>query len=155
MSDNPSVTLKEMTSDIVSAFVASNNVSAMELPSLIQSVFKSLSGLGEPEVEAVPETSKATNAQIKKSIRPEGLVSFLDGKSYKTLKRHIAKHGMTVVEYKERFGLPKDYPTTSSDYSEKRSSMAKSLGLGRQAKAIESKPAPKARKPRAAKIAAE
>jgi predicted transcriptional regulator len=86
---------------------------------------------------------------IRKSVRPDGLISFIDGKPYKTLKRHLSKHGLTVAEYKEKFGLPKDYPTTASDYSAKRSEMARSLGLGRQRateSAKEASPKPRARR---------
>ena len=69
------------------------------------------------------------------------MISFIDGKPYKTLKRHLSKHGLSVEEYKAKFGLPKDYPTTAADYSAKRSEMAKSLGLGRQSvNAADTKP---------------
>src|SRR5439155_1403173 len=79
-----------------------------------------------------------TAGQIRKSITPDALISFIDSKPYKTLKRHLTTHGMTVAEYKTKFGLPNDYPTTAPAYSEARSAMAKALGLGqggRKAKA--------------------
>ena len=57
-------------------------------------------------------------------------MSFLDGKRYKTLKRHLTTHGLTFAEYRERFGLPSDYPTVSPNYSAQRSEMAKAIGLG-------------------------
>jgi len=87
---------------------------------------------------------------VKKSIRPEGIVSFIDGKTYKTLKRHLTKHGLTPDSYRERFGLSGDYPMVALAYSEKRSSLAKSLRFGqpasRRAPEVEAKPATKGRK---------
>jgi len=122
----------ELTSEIVANYVANNTVSIDELPALIRTVSQTLNSLGQTAPALEPEIEKPTPAQIKKSIRPDGLVSFVDGKPYKTLKRHLAKHGLTIAEYKEKYGLPKDYPSTSPEYSAKRSAMAKTLGLGRQ-----------------------
>ncbi len=139
-------TLIELTSEIVANYISHNQVPIEQLPDLIRTVNLTLSQLGQPQVEAEPETSKPTPAQVRKSIRPEGLVSFIDGKPYKTLKRHLSKHGMSVSEYKEKFGLPKDYPTTASDYSAKRSEMARSLGLGRQRSAETDDAKPKAKR---------
>ncbi len=122
----------ELTSEIVANYVANNTVTIEELPALIRTISQTLNALGQTAPSLEPEVEKPTPAQIKKSIRPEGLVSFVDGKPYKTLKRHLAKHGLTIAEYKEKYGLPKDYPSTSPEYSAKRSAMAKTLGLGRQ-----------------------
>lgn len=143
--------LTTMTAEIVSAYVAGNTVPTGELSSLIQSVFKSLSTLGEPTAEAVPEEKKLTPGQIRKSITPDALISFEDGRGYKTLKRHLSKKGLTVAEYKAKWGLPSDYPTTAASYSATRSAMAKSLGLGNARKAAEAPPAKAPRKPRAPK----
>ena len=71
---------------------------------------------------------------MRKSITPDGLVSFVDGKSYKTLKHHLSRHGMDMAAYRERYGLPNDYPSVSPNYSQARSEMAKSLGLGARRK---------------------
>ena len=135
----------ELTAEIVANYVSNNSVSIEQLPELIRTVSQTLSRLGQPDVAVEPETDKPTSAQVRKSIRPDGLVSFIDGKSYKTLKRHLSRHGLTIADYKAKFGLPKDYPTTSPEYSAKRSEMARSLGLGRQRAAATEKPA-KARK---------
>ncbi len=137
----------ELTAEIVANYVSNNSVSIEQLPELIRTVSQTLSNLGQPETTAEPEADKPTAAQVRKSIRPDGLVSFIDGKSYKTLKRHLSRHGLSIADYKSKFGLPKDYPTTSPEYSAKRSEMARSLGLGRQ-RATEDKPA-KARKTKA------
>lgn len=147
-----------MTAEIVSAYVVENKVSSEDLSALIKSVFQSLSTVNEPAAEPVAEgPAKATNAQIRKSITPDALISFEDGRPYKTLKRHLTKQGLTVAEYKAKWGLPNDYPTTSASYSATRSAMAKSLGLGtvRQAAPKEepAESAPKATRPRKAKAA--
>ncbi len=75
---------------------------------------------------------KATAAQIRASIRSDALISFEDGKPYKTLKRHVAGAGLTLAEYREKWGLPSDYPSVAPEYSARRSAMAKSAGLGRK-----------------------
>lgn len=119
-----------LTADVVAAFVGNNKVAVADLPGLIKTVHAALSGAEGPAPEAVEEVVKLTAGQIRKSITPDALISFLDGKPYKTLKRHLTTHGVTIAEYKARFGLPNDYPTTAPSYSAARSAMAKSLGLG-------------------------
>ncbi len=81
-----------------------------------------------PVAEDAPATVNA--AQIRKSVQRDRLISFIDGKSYKTLKRHLTAHGLTPASYRERFGLPADYPMVAAAYSERRSSLAKAHGLG-------------------------
>ncbi|MGH1570579.1 MucR family transcriptional regulator [Methylobacterium sp. P31] len=126
----------ERTVDVVAAYVSNNSLPSAELPALIASIHEALntiaSGPSAPAAEAVERPSPA---QIRKSIRPDGLISFIDGKSYKTLKRHLTKHGLDPQSYRERFGLPADYPTTSANYSAQRSALAKSLGLGQPGRA--------------------
>jgi predicted transcriptional regulator len=124
-----------MTTEIVASYVAGNSIEANDLPALIRSVFNALSGADAPVAEAEPENPKPTAAQIKKSITQDALVSFIDGKRYKTLKRHLTTHGLTVAEYKARYGLPADYPTTAPSYSEHRSAMARTMGLGSKGRA--------------------
>lgn len=123
----------EMTGEVVAAYVSHNHVAVADLPALIASVHTSLSGFAEGSIVQPAEeaASKPTSAQIRKSVKPEGIVSFIDGKTYKTLKRHLTSHGLDPDRYRERFGLPGDYPMVALAYSEKRSSLAKSLGLGR------------------------
>ena len=122
----------EMTADLVSAFVSNNNVPVAELPALIASVHAALAALGNeaPAEPAGPE--KPTAAQVKKSITPDALISFIDGKAYKTLKRHLTGHGLTIEGYRARYGLSSDYPSTSASYSAQRSQLARTLGLGLQ-----------------------
>lgn len=135
-----------LAAEVVAAYVGNNNVAVADLPGLIRSVHDALAGVGAPPEAASEPTAKATAAQIRKSITHDALISFIDGKPYKTLKRHLTTHGTTVEEYKARFGLPKDYPTTAPAYSEARSAMAKALGLGQGGrKAKTQTPAPKGR----------
>jgi predicted transcriptional regulator len=131
--DNQTIDLIELAADIVSAYVANNSTPASELPSLIQSVHVALtrlaSGMAEPAPDEVYE--KATPAQIRKSVTPSGIISFLDGRTYKTLKRHLTGHGLDPHSYRQRYGLPADYPMVAPDYAAQRSALAKSIGLGR------------------------
>jgi predicted transcriptional regulator len=125
--------LEALTADVVAAYVANNKIPVNELAGLISSVHTALSNAGQPEPEAAPEQTKATPAQIRKSITPDALISFEDGRSYKTLKRHLTLRGLSMEAYREKWGLPKDYPSTAPSYSAQRSQLAKSLGLGRKA----------------------
>lgn len=121
-----------LTADIVSAYVSHNRVSPAEMPVLLASVYDAVAKLGGPDEPAEASVERPSPAQIRKSIRPDGLISFIDGKSYKTLKRHLTGNGMTIEDYRERYGLPRDYPSTAASYSEQRSALAKRLGLGQQ-----------------------
>ncbi|WP_456685321.1 MucR family transcriptional regulator [Bradyrhizobium sp. P5_C11_2] len=133
----------ELTTSLVAAYVANNHVQPSEIGTLIASTHAALTGLGQGSPASAPPTAKLTPAQIQKSITPDALISFIDGKPYKTLKRHLTGAGMTIEQYRERFGLPRDYPTTAASYSAQRSALAKSLGLGNQRR----KAAPKAAEP--------
>lgn len=128
--DEKNTAMMGLTADVVAAFVAHNAVALADLPGLIRTVHAALSGAQTPAPVVVEEGAKPTAAQIRKSITQDALISFLDNRPYKTLKRHLTTHGMTVADYKARFGLPNDYPTTAPVYSQARSAMAKALGLG-------------------------
>ena len=118
--------------DIVSAYVSNNVVQISGLPALIASVHAALAGLTQPSASDASGAEKATPAQIKKSITPDTLISFEDGKPYKTLRRHLTLRGLTPEAYRAKHGLPSDYPMTSAAYSAHRSELARSLGLGQQ-----------------------
>jgi predicted transcriptional regulator len=120
-----------LTADIVTAHVSHNNLSSSELPALIQSIHAALSGLGAAAAPAVAEKPKGA-VGVRASIKPDFLISMIDGKSYKMLRRHIAQHGYTPESYRETFGLPRDYPLVSANYAEQRRSMAHKIGLGRK-----------------------
>ncbi|GJD95885.1 MucR family transcriptional regulator [Methylobacterium iners] len=122
----------ELTAEIICAFVSNNPVPANGLADLLQSVHLAVLGLGQPTAAVQGAVTKATPAQIKKSITDEGLISFEDGKAYKTLKRHLTIRGLTPETYRAKHGLPADYPMTSAAYSAQRSALARTLGLGQQ-----------------------
>ncbi|ACA20988.1 transcriptional regulator, MucR family [Methylobacterium sp. 4-46] len=118
----------QLVSDIVSAFVSHNNVPAVELPNLIRGVYESLGSLGKP---AEPELVKLTPAvPIRKSVTPDAIISLEDGKPYKSLKRHLTGRGLTPQQYREKWGLPPDYPMVAANYAAARSELAKQIGLG-------------------------
>ncbi|KQP85405.1 MULTISPECIES: MucR family transcriptional regulator [unclassified Methylobacterium] len=125
----------DLAADIVAAYVSNNPVRPSDLPDLIRNVHASLSGLagGVAPVSEEAEIEKPSAAQIRKSVTPDGIVSFLDGKSYKTLKRHLSSHGLDPHSYRQRYGLPADYPMVAPSYAAMRSELAKSIGLGQVA----------------------
>lgn len=131
----------DLTGDIVAAYVSNNPVRPSDLPDLIRTVHAALNGLAGGTSGAAPEAEieKPTAAQIRKSVTPDGIVSFLDGRTYKTMKRHLNTKGFDPRSYRERFGLPADYPMVAPNYAAQRSALAKSIGLGRVADRNDSK----------------
>lgn len=127
--------LVELAGDIVSAYVSNNSMPVAELPDLIRNIYTALNGLASEVAPAPAEAAleKPTSAQIRKSVTPDGIISFLDGKSYKTMKRHLGTHGLDPQSYRQRYGLPADYPMVAPAYAVRRSELAKSIGLGRVA----------------------
>jgi len=117
-----------MTAELVSAHVGSNPVAIAELPSLIQDVYRKLLTVG---TEApVPERPKPA-VPIKRSVLPDYIVCLEDGKELKMLKRHLkTAYDMTPEDYRERWGLPADYPMVAPNYAKRRSALAKRIGLG-------------------------
>lgn len=122
----------ELTTEIVAAYVSNNSVRPGDLPELLAEIHRALSGLKGAASPAESKVEKASPSQIRKSITPDALISFLDGKPYKTLKRHLTGNGLTFEEYRERFGLPRDYPSTAANYSAMRAEFARNAGLGTQ-----------------------
>lgn len=132
MSEAETVTLIEMTADLIAAYVSKNHVRAAELPELISTVHASLAGMGSEPV-AEPEPDKPVPpVSIRKSITDDYLISLEDGKHYRSLKRHLSVRGMTPDEYRAKWGLPRDYPMVAPAYAKARSELAKSFGLGSQ-----------------------
>ena len=151
MADAPSA-LHELTTRIVSAHVSHNTVAPDALPGLIAQVYGALDQLGaEPELPAEPERPQPA-VPIKRSVFPDYIVCLEDGKKLKMLKRHLqTAYGMTPAQYRQRWGLPSDYPMTAPSYAEKRSTLARQIGLGRKA----AEPPAEAPKRRSRKAAAE
>lgn len=121
--------LIDLTTTIVTAYVTRNAVPIVGLPGLIAATHAALASLEQYVIEPEPKTL-ASAAEVRKSIKPDALISFVDGKPYKTLKRHLAGHGLTPIAYRAKYGLPADYPMTAPSYSEARSALAKRAGLG-------------------------
>jgi predicted transcriptional regulator len=122
-----------LSADIVAAYVSRNSVTPGGLPGLIESIHSALTSLGA--VEAVPKTEVLVPAvPVRKSITPGFLVCLEDGKKFKSLRRHLAKLGMTPDQYREKWGLPKEYPMVAAEYTAVRSVLAKKIGFGRKAK---------------------
>lgn len=118
---------------VACAYVSNNSVPTVELPFLFQGVHAALARLANRTVRAVTEDTheKLSVARIRRSVTPDGIVSFLDGKTYKTMKRHLRTHGLDPHGYRQRYGLPADYPMVAPNYAAMRSALAKSIGLGR------------------------
>ena len=148
MNDNSAdARLLVLTAQIVSAHVANNSIQPEALPGLIQSVFKTLVGVDKQiAVPAKPEPA----VPIKRSVFADYIICLEDGKKLKMLKRHLAtSFQMTPDQYRERWGLPRDYPMVAPNYAKHRSALAKSIGLGRKPAepAPGKKPAGRGRKP--------
>src|ERR671917_2826300 len=117
-----------LTAEVVSAYVAKNSIRPADLPDLIASGHRALQGLSSPP-QAEPE-KREPPVSIKKSITPDFLISLEDGRRYKTLRRHLNGRGLTPEQYREKWGLPSNYPMVAPNYAKQRSELAKTLGLG-------------------------
>ncbi len=117
-----------LSADIVSAYVSHNSVRPADLPELISSVHGALRGLSTPE--QVEPAKPQPSVPIKKTITPDFLISLEDGRRYKSLKRHLSSRGLTPDQYREKWGLSRDYPMVAPNYAKQRSELAKALGLG-------------------------
>lgn len=126
-----SAELLTLVADVVAAYVSNNSVDATQLPELIKSVHGVMRNIDAPEAPAAPEKPKGA-VPVRGSIKPDAILSMIDGRPYKTLKRHISRHGFTPESYREAFGLPRDYPMVAASYSDVRRETAKRLGLGRK-----------------------
>jgi predicted transcriptional regulator len=115
--------------EIVSAYVSNNSVPTNQLPDLITSVHDSLANLGEKP----PETLKPA-VPIKQSVKPDYIVCLEDGKKLKMLKRHLrTSYNLSPEEYRQKWGLPNDYPIVAPKYAAQRSELARKIGLGKGA----------------------
>src|SRR3954462_1948048 len=122
----------ELTAEIVSAFVRNNSVAAGDIPALINQVHSALLRVSSGGKEQSAEPLKPA-VSVKKSITPDYLVCLEDGKKFKSLKRHLrTQYNMTPEQYRERWGLPADYPMVAPNYAAARSQLAKQMGLGQQ-----------------------
>ncbi len=125
--------LVELTADIVAAYVGNNPVPQADLPKLIANIYQSLASAAQGAVEAKsPDVAELKPAvPVRKSLTPDYIVCLEDGKKFKSLKRHLRTHyDLSPEQYREKWGLPSDYPMVAPNYAEARSSLAKKIGLG-------------------------
>ena len=121
-----------MAVDIVSAYFRSNPVPAVQVPEVIGTVYSSLAAIYGTEDGAAVTNAKPA-VPIKKSITPDYLICLEDGKQLKMLKRHLrAAYWLSSAEYREKWGLPANYPMVAPNYTKQRSNLAKQIGLGRR-----------------------
>ncbi|HWV02519.1 MAG TPA: MucR family transcriptional regulator [Devosia sp.] len=125
--------LIDLSTDIVSAYVSHNALSVTDLPKLIADVHTALRGLQSNVVPEAAEELKPA-VPVRKSIAADFIICLEDGKKFKSLKRHLRTHyDMSPEEYREKWGLPADYPMVAPNYSATRSRLAKDNGLGKKA----------------------
>ena len=125
----------ELTTEVVASFVSHNSVPKTELPNLIQTIHNRLKQIEtQPQLEAPQPEPKTPAVSIRRSITPDYLICLDDGQRFKSLRRHLARLGMTPEQYREKWNLPRDYPMVAPNYAVLRSALAKKIGLGQKAK---------------------
>lgn len=123
-----------LAAQIVAAYVGNHTVPANELPDLIRSVYATLTTIEGAPAEVHQEAAKPA-VSVKKSVHPEYIVCLEDGKKFKSLKRHLrTQYNMSPEAYREKWGLPADYPMVAPSYAKARSQLAKEMGLGQNRK---------------------
>lgn len=132
MNDIAGKSFIDLTATIVSAYVGNNPTPAAELSALIGQVHAALVRVSNGRPEIVTEPAKPA-VSVKKSMTAEYLVCLEDGEQFKSLKRHLrTQYSMTPEQYREKWGLPADYPMVAPNYAVARSQLAKKMGLGQQ-----------------------
>jgi predicted transcriptional regulator len=128
----PDTSLVELSADIVSAYISHNALSSSDLPRLIADVHSALIGLSAGAAPTPVEELKPA-VPVRKSVTPDYIVCLEDGKKFKSLKRHLrTQFDMSPEQYREKWGLPADYPMVAPNYSATRSRLATDNGLGRK-----------------------
>ncbi len=127
----------ELATELTIAWLGNSNTraSADDVPAFLQSMYKTVNGLeapGAPETAEVQQDYAPAVSARKSLASPDHIISMIDGKPYRTLRRHLNTHGLTPDEYRQRYDLKADYPMVAPSYSESRRAMAKSIGLGRK-----------------------
>jgi predicted transcriptional regulator len=121
-----------LTAEIVSAYVSNNTVASADIPALINQVHSALLRVSSGEAQPSSEPLKPA-VPVKRSIHADFIVCLEDGKKFKSLKRHLrSQYNMTPEQYREKWGLPPDYPMVAPNYAAARSQLAKQMGLGQQ-----------------------
>jgi len=138
-----------LTAQIVAAFLSNNAMAIADLPGVIRSVHRALSDVLSPAPAPVAE-KLVPAVPVKKSVTPDYIICLEDGKKLKMMKRHLlSSYNLTPDAYRTKWGLPPDYPMTAPNYAAQRSSLAKSIGLGRKpAPVVEAAPAKRPGRPK-------
>ena len=132
MTDAAGKSFIDLTANIVSAYLGDNPTPASEIPNLISRIHAALLRVSAGRVETPAEPAKPA-VSVKKSMTPDYLVCLEDGKRFKSLKRHLrTQYNMTPEQYRDKWGLPADYPMVAPNYAVARSDLAKKMGLGQQ-----------------------
>lgn len=128
-----SKSLLEMTAAIVAAHLGHTTVPVGEIRALVTQVHSTLAALaGGGEASSLPTERPQPAVPIKKSVLPDYIICLEDGKRLKMLKRHLkSSYNLSPEQYRERWGLPADYPMVAPKYAEQRSRLAKQIGLGK------------------------
>jgi predicted transcriptional regulator len=130
MDDALKPSLMEQTTRIVEAYVSNNKLDATEVPALIGEIHQALHSLSNGAIQRGREEPKPA-VSVKRSVMPDYIICLEDGKKFKSLKRHLRTHyNLTPEEYREKWGLPHDYPMVAPNYARARSELAKKMGLG-------------------------
>jgi predicted transcriptional regulator len=130
MDESDKTDLVELTAGIISAYVSNNSVVPTDLPGIINDVHEALSKASRQIGQTEREELRPAVA-VKKSVTPDHIVCLEDGKKFKSLKRHLRTHyNLSPEEYREKWGLPHDYPMVAPNYAAARSQLAKQMGLG-------------------------
>jgi predicted transcriptional regulator len=145
MSEENSLNSVELATELTIAWLGNQNnrVQADDVPAFLRTMHATITELagnaqpaGEPAEEATPATEFTPAVTVRKSLASKDhIISLIDGKPYKTLRRHLSTHGLTPAEYRQRYGLKADYPMVAPTYSEARRAMAHKIGLGQKGRA--------------------
>src|SRR5438045_9200517 len=129
----------DLTATIVSAYLSNNPTPASEIPNLIGQIHAALLRVSTGRIDSPAEPAKPA-VSAKKSMTPDYLICLEDGKRFKSLKRHLrTQYNMTPEKYREKWGLPADYPIVARNYAVARSQLAQQMGHGKP------RPGPKSR----------
>ena len=140
----------ELATELTIAWLRNPNTraSSEEIPAFLNMMFQAVRGLGSSTEQDAPTGSSAVHTPAVTARRslssPDHIISLIDGKPYKTLRRHLSGHGLTPEQYRERYNLKPDYPMVAPTYSEARRSMAKTIGLGQKGRAARAAPSSEA-----------
>jgi predicted transcriptional regulator len=168
MSEETSLNAVELATELTIAWLGNQNnrVAAEDVPAFLRTMHATVTELAtgssaspDGAEDAAPVEEFTPAVTVRKSLASKDhIISLIDGKPYKTLRRHLSGHGLTPEEYRERYKLKADYPMVAANYSEARRQMARKIGLGQKGRAARASapaaaPAPAKRAPRKAKIA--